>query len=85
MDYDNTDTGALFKNDKEGNENRPDYTGNIYDANGKKRRVAAWLKKSNNTGQTFLSLKVSDYEEQNKPQAAFEGGKVPVQDDDLPF
>ena len=45
MDYDNTDTGALFKNDKEGNENRPDYTGNIHDANGKKRRIAAWLKK----------------------------------------
>jgi len=85
MEYDNTDTGALFKNDKEGNEARPDYTGNIYDASGKKRRVAAWVRKSNNTGQSFLSLKVSDFEEQGKPQAAFEGGQVPSTDDDLPF
>jgi hypothetical protein len=25
MAYDNTNSGALFKNDKEGNEKRPDY------------------------------------------------------------
>ena len=29
MSYDNTNTGAMFKNDKQGNEKRPDYTGRI--------------------------------------------------------
>lgn len=28
-EYDNTNRGALFRNDKDGNEKRPDYTGKI--------------------------------------------------------
>ena len=86
-EYDNTDTGALFKSDKKGNEKAPDYTGDIYDANGKKRRIAAWLRKSG-SGMTYMSLKIEDVRESHPNQT---GGQPvhqePVDDgfDDIPF
>ncbi len=30
--YDNTNSGVLFKNDKKGNEKAPDYKGNLWSA-----------------------------------------------------
>jgi hypothetical protein len=35
---------TLFKNDKEGNEKRPDYTGNGLGLDGSKIKVSAWIK-----------------------------------------
>lgn len=58
-DYDNTNTFVLFKNDKDGNEARPDYTGTIELENGEKKRLAAWVKQSQ-AGNKFLSGRVSE-------------------------
>jgi len=58
--YDNTNRFALFKNnDKQGNENRPDYTGTVTLENGKEMRMAAWMRESK-TGTKYLSGQVSD-------------------------
>tara|TARA_R110000787_G_scaffold153678_1_gene267574 strand:- start:449 stop:700 length:252 start_codon:yes stop_codon:yes gene_type:complete len=57
-EYDNTNSGVLFKNDKEGNESRPDYTGKV-DVEGTEYRVAAWVKTGSNSGKKFFSLKLS--------------------------
>ena len=47
--------GNLFKNDKkEGNQ--PDYRGDC-NVNGVKMEMAAWIKKSETTGATFMSFK----------------------------
>lgn len=72
-DYDNTNSGALFKNDKGDNPNRPDYTGEL-NVEGKEMRIAAWLKTSK-AGNKFMSLSVS--EKENTATADF--------DDDTPF
>ena len=57
--YDNTDSGALFKNDdKVADDNRPNYTGRI-NVGGVDKRLAAWVKKDRN-GKSYMSLKVSD-------------------------
>ena len=40
--FDNTNRGALFTTDKQGNERRPDMTGNL-DVGGKKFRIVAIL------------------------------------------
>jgi hypothetical protein len=58
--YDNTNRGVLFANDKEGNENRPDYTGRI-NVDGEDRRIAGWLKESGKVGQ-FISIRVDEAE-----------------------
>lgn len=84
-DYDNTNTFALFKNDKEGNEKRPDYTGSIELEGGKKLRLAAWIKEGKKG--KFMSGKVSEFQDSQKgkdtpPPAP---PKDEAFDDDIPF
>lgn len=55
-EYDNNNTFALFKNDKQGNEKRPDYTGTIT-VNGEEMRMSAWIRESK-TGNKYMSGQV---------------------------
>ena len=57
MEYDNKNTGVLFKNKKE-NERQPDWKGSFVDANGVEMDLAAWTRTSKK-GMEFLSIKVS--------------------------
>ena len=59
--YDNKLSGALFKNDKGDNPNRPDYKGSFTDENGKDFWVSAWVKKSKD-GSQFLSMSMQPKE-----------------------
>lgn len=81
-DYDNTNRGALFKNDKGDNPKRPDYTGTL-DVGGVPHKLSAWLRESKK-GDKFLSISVEPSEpKQERPAKA----KPQQQDDDelLPF
>lgn len=75
------DTGALFKNDDKKTDNHPDYTGKIVQ-NGKERRIAAWIKKSQK-GTKYMSLSISDF--QNKTDEVRQA--IPQDDpsDEIPF
>ena len=77
-DFDNTNTGVLFKNDKGDNPTRPDYTGKI-NVGGTEYRLSAWLKDSQ-SGKKFMSLSVSELEQKAEPAQ-----EVPQIDDELPF
>lgn len=74
-------SGALFKNDKKGNDKAPDYRGDA-NVNGELVEIAAWLKESAN-GKKFMSLSF-------KPKE-FTGGAAKVSkaeefdDSDIPF
>lgn len=66
-EYDNANTGALFVNDKDGNEKRPDKTGKLVirvsdfepDSDGNVTIwLAAWTRESDRVGE-YLSLKAS--------------------------
>jgi hypothetical protein len=69
--FDNTDRGALFENDKDGNENRPDLTGTVdlkIPEGAKpgeviKFRIAAWQKESQ-AGNPYYSLKIQKADKQ---------------------
>jgi len=75
-EYDNS--GVLFVNDRKEKENQPDYTGNIV-MGGVKKRLAGWKKTSKSDPSiNFLSLSISDYQEQSNQQSIQE-------DDDTPF
>lgn len=50
-------SGSLFTNDKEGNDKRPDYRGDI-NIDGKNYRIAGWIKEGKKGA--FISLKVDD-------------------------
>ena len=87
MEYDNRDSGALFKNDKRGNDKAPDYTGEYTTPEGKKRRVAAWIRKSKG-GKTYMSLRFSDMVKKDSPPDDFgatEDSQPEMQYDDIPF
>ena len=61
--YDNTNSGALFKNDKKESEKHPDYRGSI-NVGGTDFWISAWLKTSQQ-GTKFMSLSVSPKEQSN--------------------
>ena len=79
MNYDNTNTGALFKNKEKKSDNHPDYRGTINVAEDE-YWLSAWLKKSK-AGETYMSLAV-------QPKAAsksVETQEQPEFNDDIPF
>lgn len=76
-EYDNSNSGALFKNDyKEEGDNKPDYKGPFTDENGEEKEIAAWLRTSKG-GKTYLSVKVSEKREKAVASAGA--------DEDVPF
>ena len=91
MAYEQRDnSGSLFKNNKKTQDNHPDYTGSAM-VDGKPKRLAAWLKKSQK-GLTYMSVSIRDDEERPKPiNSAEDGGYEPATSpasngfDDIPF
>ena len=82
MDYDNTNKGALFRNDdKDPNDDKDrDYSGSI-DVEGAEYWISGWVRTSKN-GKKYLSLSVKP--KQDKPAAS----KKPRADDfgnEIPF
>ena len=57
MQYDNSNRGAIFKNDDKQQDNHPDYKGSL-NVNGVDLWVSGWLKTSEKTGKKFMSLSV---------------------------
>ena len=87
MNYDNSNRGALFKNNKQGNERRPDYTGTLNVA-GIDYQLSAWLKSSKG-GDKYMSLSVQPKrgaddkrQERGQPVAA---SAAPEFEDEIPF
>lgn len=56
MTYDNTNRGALFKNDKKSEDRDPDYRGNI-NIDGKEFWLDAWINTAKKDGRKFMSLR----------------------------
>jgi hypothetical protein len=61
MSYDNTNSGLLARNDKQGNDSRPDYRGSI-NVDGREYWLSAWIKTGRDgtklAGQKYMSLSV---------------------------
>ncbi len=87
--YDNTNTGAIFKNDeKENGSKHPDYKGNL-NVGGEDYWVSMWVKESGpnsqNPGKKFFSVSVTP-KKQNQ-QAPARGKQQPKVEEDqgIPF
>ena len=77
MEYDNTNTGVLFKNESD-NEKAPAYKGKI-NVDGKEYELAAWIREGKKG--KFMSLKVQEPREK-KPTPAKDFADIV---DDVPF
>lgn len=88
-DYDNTNTGALFRADKGDNPKRPDYRGSV-NVDGRDYWLSAWIKTSKK-GDKYMSLQVQAKDAQPAPKgdpaayASVKGAPMPDFDDQVPF
>ena len=78
--YDNTNLGAIFKNQKT-SDNQPDYKGKI-NVDGTDKEIALWLKTAKDGTTKYFSAKISDV--YNKA-AESTPVNIVIPSDDLPF
>ncbi|MDF1690705.1 MAG: hypothetical protein P1U35_14000 [Cycloclasticus sp.] len=85
MQYDNTNSGAIFPAREKKSEKHPDMTGSL-NVGGVEYYVSAWTKVSKQ-GQKFLSLSVNPKQQvaQQAVQKAQQTVEPGFDDDDLPF
>lgn len=90
MEYDNTNSGLLARNDRKESDRHPDYTGQI-NVDGVDYWLSGWLKTGKSgrlEGQKFFSLSVRPkIAPAEAPAPAKAKGKTPMSDidDDIPF
>lgn len=69
-EYDNNNSGVLFRNDRKENDRQPDYKGSA-EINGVEVWISAWKKQSQNgTGFLSLSFKPKDKQTANDDMPA---------------
>lgn len=79
--YDNTNSGALFKNEKKSTDKHPDYTGSI-NVLGMEFWISAWIKTSQ-SGKKYMSLAVTKKEPKGESRPA--QAQTADMDDEIPF
>ena len=81
--YDNTNRGALFRNNRKEQDSQPDHTGSI-NIDGKEYYLNAWIKTSQN-GNKFFSLSVKP-KDAKQSQLESPAQALPSEHgDDIPF
>ena len=87
MEYDNNNTGALFKNNKKNpndpEDKKPDYTGQG-EINHIPVWISAWVRTAKKDGSKFFSMKFEDNEKAN-PKPKEPEMKVYRGNEDIPF
>lgn len=83
--YDNTNSGAIFANDRKEKDTHPDRTGSI-NIEGVEYWINGWLKKTKD-GKPFLSVSLRRKDEGAKPASAKPATATAHADDgdDIPF
>lgn len=85
--YDNTNRGAIWPNEKKEKDTHPDFTGSL-NVEGKEYWVSAWRKSAGaKSGSPVMSFSIKPKDEAKKPQrdAAEAFGDDPIDKDDLGF
>lgn len=80
-EFDNTNSGALFRNDRKETDKHPDYRGEL-NVGGVEYWVSAWLKTSGK-GTKFMSLAVTPKDD--KPAKHAKNPTFNDADQDIPF
>lgn len=65
-DYDNSNSGVLFKNDRKQGDNDPDYTGSWTDADNVEYFLSAWINDGRNG--KYMKVKLGQQKQQQRSQ-----------------
>ena len=87
MEYDNTNKGSLFKNDRKELDTHPDYNGSI-NVGGEEYWLNAWVKESKKDGKKFFSLSVKPKDQaaaKSPVKAKSAPAKTRDEDSEIPF
>jgi hypothetical protein len=88
MEYDNTNKGSLFKNDRKEQDTHADYNGSI-NIEGKEYWLNAWVKESKKDGKKFFGLSAKSKDQgATKTPAKDKSAPARAKDsdgDDIPF
>lgn len=78
---------VIFKNDKEGNEKRPDYRGELVTPSGEHLRISLWVNEAKSSGQKYFGGKVDAVEQNGTSltEAREATAAAKSADDDIPF
>ena len=82
-EYDNNNTGALFKNDRKETERHPDYNGSC-EVNGVEMWMSAWIKTSKG-GKKFMSVTLKDQQPSQAPKPIQAASSGFDSGEDIPF
>ena len=84
--YDNSNSGALFRNTRKELDTHADYTGGWTDANGVEYYLSAWLNEDKN-GNKYFKLRLGNPKDQGAAPAAQPRAAAPqpVVPEDIPF
>ncbi|CAB4154103.1 hypothetical protein UFOVP633_5 [uncultured Caudovirales phage] len=84
--YDNTNRGAIFKNDNKTSDNHPDYKGTI-NVDGVDKQIALWLKTSKDGSKKFFSAAISNPYVKDEQISTVKpiADVIDTEGDDLPF
>ena len=90
-DYDNTNRGAIFKNDKKETEKHPDFTGSL-NVEGKEYWISAWKRRPDQSEKApalSFSIKAKDsgntQRQDQKQNKQNDGTGFDGMEDDIPF
>ena len=83
MEYDNTNRGSLFKNDRKDDAKFPDYKGSI-NVDGTEYWLSAWIKVSKD-GNKFMSLSIKNKNADASLQPKKKVKQEEFDDSDLPL
>lgn len=84
MQYDNTNSGVLFRNEKKQSEKHPDLNGSI-NSDGRDYWLSAWVNESKD-GKKYFKLSLTPKDEQRQPAPRQQPAQQEsFEDEDLPF
>jgi hypothetical protein len=87
MEYDNTNKGSLFKNDRKEQDTHADYNGSI-NIEGNEYWINAWVKESKKDGKKFFSLSVKPKDQatgKSLVKAKSAPARAKDEDSEIPF
>ncbi len=84
-EYDNTNRGSIWKNDKQETDKHPDFTGSL-NVRGEEFWVSAWKRKPDASAKApALSFSIKPKEDKTPSKSRDEHGKRVDMDDEIPF